>query len=124
MGYRNGFLYTDKHRIWSIHRDLDWNWDILDDRVRYGFFNWDVHRYRSINWNIYRIRHWFLNRDVYQLLHWNFNRIWLWYWDVYHLLHWNFNRIWLWYWVSDLLGLYVGFDEKTVSITVTSTNWQ
>jgi hypothetical protein len=59
----------------SIHRDLNWDWDILNDRVRYGFIDRYSHRDRPVNWDTDRVRYRFLNRNGHELLHWDLDGV-------------------------------------------------
>lgn len=63
----DGFLYRDNNRIWSIDRDLNWKWHVLNDRVRDGFLDGDSHRDGSVYWDTDRIRH--------RLLDWDLDRV-------------------------------------------------
>lgn len=98
---RDVFLYRNNYRIWSVYRDLDRDWHILIDRVRYGFVNRHRDRDGPVNWDIYRIRDRFLYSHGYDFLDWDFNRIWLRHWD------------------GDLFGVGERLQQQAVPVAIT-----
>lgn len=97
---RNVFLYRNNYRIWPVHRDLDRDWHILNDRVRHGFVNRHRNRDGPINWDTYRIRDGFLDSHMYDFLYWDLNRVWLRHGD------------------GDLFGVCVRLQQKAVCVAV------
>jgi len=100
MRDRDVFLYRNNYRIWSVYRDLDREWHVLNDRVRHGFVNRHSKRDWPVNWDTYRIRDGFLDSHVHDFLYWDLNRIWL--------RHWN----------GDLFGVCIGLQQQAVSVAI------
>ena len=98
--HRDVFLYRNNYRIWSVYRDLDRDWHILNDRVRHGFLNRHRNSDRPVNWDTDRIRDGFLDSHRYDLL----------YWDL--------NRIGLRHWYGDLFGVCVRLQQQAVSVAI------
>jgi hypothetical protein len=108
LGYRNSdfvrnrnvFLYRHNYRIWSVYRDLNRDWHILNDRVRHGFFNRHRNSDGPVNWDTDGIRDGLLDSDRYDFLYWDLNRIGLRHWD------------------GDLFGVCVRLQQQAMSVAI------